>query len=86
MGEGTFAKVVECWDRTEKKRVAVKIVRSVERYTDAANIEIDILKDLKKHDPNNEQYVLTITTNNYTFITTILIIIHLINFYCCFSF
>ena len=46
IGEGTFAKVVECWDREQRTRVAVKIVRSILKYTDAAEIEIDILKDI----------------------------------------
>lgn len=43
---GTFGKVIECWDREYKRRVAVKIIKAVERYTDAAMIEIDILKEV----------------------------------------
>jgi dual-specificity kinase len=46
MGRGTFAKVVECWDRECKSYVAVKIVRSIPKYTDSAEIEVDILKDI----------------------------------------
>jgi len=55
MGEGTFGKVVECWDREEKKYVAIKIIRSIEKYRDAAMIEIEVLKALKKKDPAGER-------------------------------
>eukprot|EP01090_Pellita_catalonica_P000227 TRINITY_DN10158_c0_g1_i1.p1 TRINITY_DN10158_c0_g1~~TRINITY_DN10158_c0_g1_i1.p1 ORF type:complete len:317 (+),score=28.86 TRINITY_DN10158_c0_g1_i1:535-1485(+) len=51
MGEGTFGKVVECWDRNRKLRLAIKIVRSLEKYKDAAMIEIEILEHLKRQDP-----------------------------------
>ena len=51
MGEGTFGKVVECWDREQERRVAVKIVRAIEKYRDAAMIEMDVLETIKKHDP-----------------------------------
>ena len=29
IGEGTFGKVTQCWDRTEKKYVAIKIIKSI---------------------------------------------------------
>jgi dual-specificity kinase len=45
---------VECWDREEQKYVAIKIIRAIEKYRDAAMIEIDILEALKKNDPNSE--------------------------------
>lgn len=46
MGEGTFSKVVECWDRKERAYCAMKIIRSIEKYTDSAEIEIDILLNI----------------------------------------
>ena len=46
MGEGTFAKVVGCWDKDKHSHVAVKIVRAIPKYTEAAEIEIDILRDI----------------------------------------
>lgn len=55
MGEGTFGRVVECWDRELRKRVAVKIVRAIEKYRDAAMLEIEVLDTLKKHDPERAQ-------------------------------
>lgn len=61
LGEGTFGKVVKCVDRDAKrgddKHMAVKIVKNVQRYRDAAEIEIDILKAIQKGDPEGEQYV-----------------------------
>lgn len=50
MGEGTFGRVLECWDREEQKYVAIKVIRNVQKYRDAAMIEIDVLRVLAKHD------------------------------------
>lgn len=55
MGEGTFGKVVECWDREKKAYVAVKIIRAIEKYRDAAMIEIDVLNEIRKNDPKCNQ-------------------------------
>ncbi|KAK8950835.1 Serine/threonine-protein kinase AFC2 [Platanthera zijinensis] len=49
MGEGTFGQVLECWDREAKEMVAIKVVRGVKKYWDAAKIEIDVLQQLAKH-------------------------------------
>eukprot|EP01112_Ceratiomyxa_fruticulosa_P008031 TRINITY_DN2082_c0_g1_i1.p1 TRINITY_DN2082_c0_g1~~TRINITY_DN2082_c0_g1_i1.p1 ORF type:complete len:471 (+),score=64.07 TRINITY_DN2082_c0_g1_i1:256-1668(+) len=51
VGEGTFGLVVECWDREKRRYVAVKIVRALERYYDAAMLEVKILENIRKHDP-----------------------------------
>jgi hypothetical protein len=40
MGEGTFGRVLECWDRKTKVTVAVKVIRSVPKYREAAMIEV----------------------------------------------
>lgn len=47
---GTFGQVLECWDREKKEMVAIKIVRGVSKYREAAMIEIDVLQKLGKHD------------------------------------
>ena len=39
---GTFGRVLECWDRKNKDYVAIKIVRNVQKYRDAAMIEVCI--------------------------------------------
>lgn len=57
LGEGTFGKVVEATDRITKKSYAVKIIRAVQKYRDASKIEIRVLNELKKGDPNNEKSV-----------------------------
>lgn len=50
IGEGTFGKVTQCWDRTEKKYVAIKIIKSIPKYREAAKVEIEILKDIERRD------------------------------------
>lgn len=47
---GTFGRVLECWDRERKEMVAIKIVRGIKKYREAAMIEIDVLQQLGKHD------------------------------------
>nr|POE68551.1 serine/threonine-protein kinase afc2 [Quercus suber] len=46
MGEGTFGQVLECWDRERKEMVAIKIVRGIKKYREAAMIEIEMLQQL----------------------------------------
>ena len=46
VGIGTFGRVVECWDRYDKRKVAIKVVRRIKKYTESARIEADILRDV----------------------------------------
>ncbi|KAJ6809320.1 serine/threonine-protein kinase AFC2 isoform X1 [Iris pallida] len=57
MGEGTFGQVLECWDRERKEMVAIKIIRSIKKYREAAMIEVDVLQQLVKHDKNASRCV-----------------------------
>ncbi|RYR29842.1 hypothetical protein HN51_062695 [Arachis hypogaea] len=57
MGEGTFGQVLECWDRERKEMVAIKIVRGVKKYREAAMIEIEVLQQLGKHDKGGNRCV-----------------------------
>ncbi|XP_073003443.1 serine/threonine-protein kinase AFC2-like isoform X2 [Typha latifolia] len=57
MGEGTFGQVLECWDREKKEMVAIKIVRALKKYREAAMIEIDVLQQLGKHDKSGNRCV-----------------------------
>lgn len=51
LGEGTFGKVVEVKDlRDERNRVALKIIKNVEKYREAAKLEITVLKCIKEKD------------------------------------
>ncbi|KAM3381192.1 serine/threonine-protein kinase AFC2 isoform X1 [Capsicum galapagoense] len=57
MGEGTFGQVLECWDRERKEMVAIKIVRGMKKYRDAAMIEVEMLQQLGKHDNGGNRCV-----------------------------
>ncbi len=48
LGKGTFGRVVEMWDAVEKRAIAVKVVRAVEKYAREAEIEAEILRDLQR--------------------------------------
>eukprot|EP00088_Acartia_fossae_P054831 TRINITY_DN6330_c0_g1_i1.p1 TRINITY_DN6330_c0_g1~~TRINITY_DN6330_c0_g1_i1.p1 ORF type:complete len:573 (-),score=104.11 TRINITY_DN6330_c0_g1_i1:1256-2974(-) len=52
LGEGTFGKVVECEDLAKKKLIAIKIIKNVKKYRDAAKLEINVLKKLYGYDPD----------------------------------
>ncbi|KAH9761031.1 serine/threonine-protein kinase AFC3 [Citrus sinensis] len=60
MGEGTFGRVLECWDRQTQERVAIKVVRSIRKYRDAAMIEIDVLQHLAKNDKGGSSHCVQI--------------------------
>ncbi|KAJ3108371.1 dual specificity protein kinase kns1 [Phlyctochytrium planicorne] len=62
LGQGTFGKVVEAYDRANQKRVAIKIIRAVQKYRDASKIEIRVLTHLKEHDPRNEKRCIHLTS------------------------
>lgn len=55
LGEGTFGKVVQVKDsRDEKNHIALKIIKNVEKYREAAKLEINVLKKLKEKDPDGK--------------------------------
>ena len=51
LGEGTFGKVVKCEDLKKEKILAIKIIKNVKKYRDAAKLEINVLAKLAKYDP-----------------------------------
>ncbi|URE38616.1 Quinolinate synthetase A protein [Musa troglodytarum] len=53
---GTFGQVLECWDREREEMVAIKIVRGINKYREAAMIEINMLQQLGKYDKNASRY------------------------------
>ncbi|CDH51957.1 cmgc clk protein kinase [Lichtheimia corymbifera JMRC:FSU:9682] len=53
LGQGTYGKVVRCYDHVRKCHCAVKIIRAIPKYRDASQTEIRILNTLKKHDQLN---------------------------------
>ncbi|KAL5135246.1 Serine/threonine-protein kinase AFC1 [Glycine soja] len=50
MGEGTFGQVLECLDNEKEEIVAIKVVRSINKYREAARTEIEVLLRLARHD------------------------------------
>ncbi|KAA3489966.1 serine/threonine-protein kinase AFC3 isoform X1 [Gossypium australe] len=54
---GTFGRVLECWDRQSREYVAIKVVRSIRKYRDAAMIEVDVLEHLAKNDKGTSHFV-----------------------------
>ncbi|XP_061473262.1 dual specificity protein kinase CLK4 isoform X2 [Rhineura floridana] len=58
LGEGAFGKVVECIDHHMRgMHVAIKIVKSVGRYREAARSEIQVLEHLNTLDPSSTRCV-----------------------------
>ena len=54
---GTFGQVLECWDRERKEMVAIKIIRGIKKYRDAAMIEIGMLEQLGKYEKSRSSCV-----------------------------
>ncbi|KAK1831690.1 kinase-like domain-containing protein [Podospora conica] len=53
LGQGTFGKVVQAREKRTNKLVAIKIIRSVQKYRDASKIELRVLATLKANDAAN---------------------------------
>lgn len=53
LGQGTFGKVIQALDRRRNELVAVKVIRSVQKYRDASRIELRVLATLKANDADN---------------------------------
>ncbi|XP_042870197.1 probable dual specificity protein kinase madd-3 isoform X3 [Penaeus japonicus] len=54
LGEGTFGKVVKCRDLQSDRHIALKIIKNVEKYREAAKLEINVLEKLAEKDPHNK--------------------------------
>eukprot|EP00095_Tigriopus_kingsejongensis_P010919 snap_masked-scaffold238_size242079-processed-gene-1.8 protein:Tk10919 transcript:snap_masked-scaffold238_size242079-processed-gene-1.8-mRNA-1 annotation:"serine threonine-protein kinase doa" len=50
LGEGTFGKVVKVKDMFKNEVVALKIIKNVKKYREAAKLEINVLEKLAKYD------------------------------------
>ena len=51
LGEGTFGKVVKVKDSLKNEILALKIIKNVKKYREAAKLEINVLEKLAKYDP-----------------------------------
>ncbi len=56
LGEGTFGKVVQVKDSTKNREenFALKIIKNVEKYREAAKLEINVLEKLDRKDPDGK--------------------------------
>ncbi|CAB3368562.1 Hypothetical predicted protein [Cloeon dipterum] len=62
LGEGTFGKVVKVKDMDRNDRVfALKIIKNVEKYREAAKLEINALEKISEKDPSNRHLCVQLT-------------------------
>jgi hypothetical protein len=54
LGEGTFGKVVKVKDMFKNEVIALKIIKNVKKYREAAKLEINVLEKLAKYDPRGK--------------------------------
>merc|ERR1719300_1985360 len=54
-----FGKVVKCEDLEKGNILAIKIIKNVKKYRDAAKLEINVLSKLAKYDPQGENLCVT---------------------------
>lgn len=73
MGEGYFSRVVKAHDSTTDKDVAIKIIRAVDRYADSAKIEIQILEEVARKDPE-DKYKIVKYIGNFQYLDHICIV------------
>ncbi|KAF1914644.1 kinase-like domain-containing protein [Ampelomyces quisqualis] len=53
LGQGTFGKVVQAYDKRKGTKCAIKVIRSVPKYRDASRIELRVLSTLASNDKHN---------------------------------
>ena len=54
LGEGTFGKVVKVKDHEKEDYVAMKIIKNIHKYREAAKLEINVLQKLNSKDPSGK--------------------------------
>ena len=54
LGEGTFGKVVKVKDMFKNEVIALKVIKNVKKYREAAKLEINVLEKLAKYDPRGK--------------------------------
>lgn len=77
---------MECWDREAREFVAIKVVRSIRKYRNAAMVEIDVLNHLTKNDKDGSKCCVQIRRwfdyrNHICIVSTALGFIHVIYLY-----
>ena len=54
LGEGTFGKVLKVKDTFSSKPIALKIIKNIKKYREAAKLEINVLSKLSELDPGDK--------------------------------
>ncbi|KAJ7074410.1 hypothetical protein C8F01DRAFT_1100425 [Mycena amicta] len=65
LGKGSFGQVLHCRDYCTGESVAIKIIRNKKRFHHQAIVEIKILDNLRKWDPEEKHHVIKMTENFY---------------------
>ncbi|KAF7322709.1 CMGC/DYRK/DYRK2 protein kinase [Mycena chlorophos] len=65
LGKGSFGQVLHCRDHCTGESVAIKIIRNKKRFHHQAIVEIKILDNLRKWDPDEKHHVIKMTENFY---------------------
>lgn len=65
LGKGSFGQVLHCRDHCTGESTAIKIIRNKKRFHHQALVEIKILDNLRKWDPNEQHYVIKMTDHFY---------------------
>jgi len=61
LGEGTFGKVLLCLDHRNGSKVALKVIKNIEKYRDAAFLEINVLNKIREKDPEGKYKCVTMS-------------------------
>ncbi|GAA5842826.1 hypothetical protein JCM3766R1_007175 [Sporobolomyces carnicolor] len=66
LGKGSFGQVLQCRDHKTGDMVAIKIIRNKKRFHHQALVEIKVLENLVKWDPNEKHFVIRMV-DSFTF-------------------
>lgn len=55
LGEGTFGKCLACYDRKRDRVIALKIIKNIEKYREAAKLEVKVLMKIARKDPEQKK-------------------------------
>ncbi|KAF9206834.1 hypothetical protein BGZ49_001726 [Haplosporangium sp. Z 27] len=65
LGKGSFGQVAKCYDHKTGEYVAIKIIRNKKRFHCQALVEVKILSNLNKWDPEDKHNLIRMTDNFY---------------------
>ncbi|KAF9105285.1 hypothetical protein BGX27_009703 [Mortierella sp. AM989] len=65
LGKGSFGQVAKCYDHKTGEYVAIKIIRNKKRFHCQALVEVKILSNLTKWDPEDKHNLIRMTDNFY---------------------